>query len=103
MIEVDRKLTMAPLAADIQSIPFNHKPSFLLIILTHPVNFSSERKLENPEKIHDYQKSWRTLATCNQIFEACSYMFVAGFESLASATAHTETISVAVDTLYNHN
>ena len=34
MIEVDRKLTMAPLAADIQSIPFNHKPSFLLIILT---------------------------------------------------------------------
>ena len=86
MIEVDRKLTMAPLVAAIQSISFNHKPSFLLIILTHPVNFSSERKPENPEKTHDYQQSWRTLPTCNQIFEACSYMFVAGFEPLTSET-----------------
>ena len=48
MIEVEIKLTMAPLAAAIQSIPFNHKPSFLLIIPTHPVNFFSERK---PEKL----------------------------------------------------
>ena len=57
MIEVDRKLTMAPLAAAIQSIPFNHKPSFLLIILTHPVDLSSERKPENPKKTHDYRQS----------------------------------------------
>ena len=86
MMEVDRKLTMAPLAAAIQYISFNHKPSFLLIILTHPVNFSSERKQENPEKTHDYRQSWRTLPTCNKIFEACSYMFVAGFEPLTLET-----------------
>ena len=79
MMEVDRKLTMAPLAAAIQSILLNHKPSFLLIMLTHLVDFSSERKQENPEKTHGYRQSWRTLPTCDQIFEACSYMFVAGF------------------------
>ena len=97
MIEVDRKLTMAPLAAAIQSIPFNHKPSFLLILLTlstFPVR--GNRKI--PEKTHDYRKSRRTLPTCNQIFDACSYMFAAGFEPLTS-----ETISVAVDTVYNNN
>ena len=73
---------MAPLAIDIQSIPFNHKPSFLLIILTHPVNFCSERKPENLEKTHDYQQSWRTLPTCNQNFRCLQLHVRSGIRTL---------------------
>ena len=40
-----------------------------LLILTHPVNFPCGRKLENPEKTHDFQQCWRTLPTCDEMFD----------------------------------
>ena len=37
-------------------------------ILTHPVNFPCGKKLENPEKTHNFRQCWQTLPTWDQMF-----------------------------------